>query len=106
MSAIEEASGRDGWDLHLVGGGRRNKAAHDADFLLTHPTAEAEGLVDGLYHSLVAAGRLVPRGEGGYCWVQQVRSKYFALSFHCISPHPPCQWSGKLVIGSGAFMVT
>lgn len=32
-----------GWRVELVGGGRRRKSVHDADFLVSHPTLQLEG---------------------------------------------------------------
>jgi hypothetical protein len=50
------AAARGGWHVGLVGGGRRSKSVHDADFLVTHPTVELEG--EALQTQLVfGAGR-------------------------------------------------
>lgn len=31
-------SGDDGWQMIVVGGGRRSLPSHDGDFVITHPT--------------------------------------------------------------------
>jgi hypothetical protein len=37
------AAASGGWQIELVGGGRRHKSVHDADFLVSHPTVQLEG---------------------------------------------------------------
>mgnify|MGYP001811123761 CR=1 FL=1 len=45
LEALAAVSGRpeQEWRMQLVGGGRRSKSVHDADFLVSHPTFELEG---------------------------------------------------------------
>jgi hypothetical protein len=45
LGALAAVSGRpeQEWRMQLVGGGRRNKSVHDADFLISHPTLDLEG---------------------------------------------------------------
>jgi DNA polymerase mu len=46
----------DAWEVIAVGGGRRNEASHDADFLLTHPKLrtpwEMRGLLDKILEGM------------------------------------------------------
>jgi hypothetical protein len=37
------AAASGGWHVELVGGGRRSKSVHDADFLVTHPSVGLDG---------------------------------------------------------------
>lgn len=62
-----------GWQMQIVGGGRRDGAVHDADFLISHPDGSLiDGLVEKVYSHLVAAGRLVPDSQG-FCRLQKGR---------------------------------
>ncbi|KAK9792746.1 hypothetical protein WJX73_004619 [Symbiochloris irregularis] len=59
-----------GWVMQSTGGERRGKAAHDADFLLFHPTRkDIKGVTRALADELIRRGRLVPPGQG-YCAIQ------------------------------------
>ena len=60
---------RSGWQIQLVGGGRRSRTSHDADFLITHPSYKLDGVVWELYNRLVAQGKLISQEEG-FCRIQ------------------------------------
>jgi len=42
-AAAAAAAAAGDWRVELVGGGRRRKSVHDADFLVSHPTLQLEG---------------------------------------------------------------
>lgn len=50
--------------MEMVGGGRRSKTVHDADFLVTHDSRSVHGVIHPLVRLLVDRGRLVPQAEG------------------------------------------
>ncbi|PRW44242.1 DNA polymerase lambda [Chlorella sorokiniana] len=66
---LEAVSGTDGWLVEVVGGGARSSARHDADFLVTHPSAPIEGVVLRLRDWLVESEHLFPPGQA-MCRVQ------------------------------------
>jgi DNA polymerase mu len=67
----DDSSRRSGWLVVPVGGGRRSRASHDADFVIAHPslrTAEAlrdSGAFAALVSGLDATGRLA-RAPGAF----------------------------------------
>eukprot|EP00879_Flechtneria_rotunda_P007485 GHRR01007852.1.p1 GENE.GHRR01007852.1~~GHRR01007852.1.p1 ORF type:complete len:793 (+),score=223.95 GHRR01007852.1:39-2417(+) len=71
LAALRVVTGvQDGWQILLVGGGRRSQTVHDADWLITHPDGRLIcGLWEKVYRHLVLAGKLVPQEEG-FCRIQ------------------------------------
>lgn len=72
-SVLTKVTGADGWNITLVGGGRRSHTSHDADFLVTHFGGHSmEGVVWQVYEELVKRGKLVSQDEG-FCRIQSGR---------------------------------
>lgn len=67
--ALADVTAVGGWELLMVGGGRRRRAVHDLDVLATHPTAPVEGVARRLYERIVALRRMVPK-ELAFCRLQ------------------------------------
>ncbi|KAK9827505.1 hypothetical protein WJX74_006340 [Apatococcus lobatus] len=61
-----------GWEMEVVGGGAREEASHDADFVLSHPSMCVEGVVRPLCDRLWRASRLA-RPADGLCQIQEGR---------------------------------
>jgi len=60
----------EGWELTLAGGGRRGRANHDSDYLLTNHLGSMKGIASALYECLLARGHILPKG-GAFCQLQE-----------------------------------
>eukprot|EP00873_Tetraselmis_striata_P036892 jgi/Tetstr1/457156/TSEL_043806.t1 len=76
LSALAELADQrgvsaEGWELTLAGGGRRGRANHDSDYLLTNHLGSMKGIASALYECLLdpgahpaKGGRLLPAAGG------------------------------------------
>eukprot|EP00891_Asterochloris_glomerata_P008834 jgi/Astpho2/8834/fgenesh1_pg.00129_%23_25_t len=92
----EEVTGNADWVLTVVGGGRRGKPSHDADFVVTHHHRPVEGILKPLVAHLQQAGQLARADEAFYRMNEEGVPGGFGKR------HPAASPSKAAVLGSTA----
>lgn len=71
LSVLHALAGPD-WKMQLVGGARRGKASHDADFLVSHAAKAKAGVMRAVVEELIRQGKVLAPGQG-FCNIQDGR---------------------------------